>query len=203
MRTFVAIALPDPVQTHIAQITTMFRNDLRAAQLDRCLRWVPATNLHLTVRFLGETTPTQVDAIFAGLSETVRRHSPLRLVVSKLGFFPNDRSPRVVWLGLEGDLESLGHLHTDVETAVQQAGYDPAPRALSPHLTIGRIRRGLPKPTLRALSARLKAASQKIEARNVGETNRLDFEVCELVLMRSLLKPEGAVYTPIEHFRFR
>ena len=155
----------------------MVCNDLRAAQLERRVRWVPETNLHLTVRFLGETTPTQVDAIVAGLSEAVRRHPPLRLVVSKLGCFPNDRSPRVVWLGLEGDLESLRRLHKDVEAAVQQVGYDPAPRALAPHLTIGRIRRGLPKPTLQALSARLKATSQEMAMRSAGETNRLDFEV--------------------------
>jgi 2'-5' RNA ligase len=202
MRTFVAIELPEAIRTCVTSVTETLQNDLRTVQMDRHVRWIAPGNLHLTIRFLGETSPAQSDKAVAGLSAVVRHHPPLRLVVNKLGCFPNLRTPRIVWLGMEGDLEPLALLQTKVEAAVQQAGFEPDLRAFSPHLTIGRCKRGLSKSTIQGLGARMKRVSQEIEASSLAWRQALTFEARELVLMQSALRSEGAQYTAVERFPF-
>lgn len=129
-----------------------------------------------------------------GLSVAVRTHQPFQLCVAELGCFPNLGAPRVVWLGVGGDLSHLKRLQADVERVARQAGYEGESRPYSPHLTIGRVRQGVPKSEQRKLGdclAGLLAA---------GSAPQLEFGVQSFVLIRSVLKPEGAQYTVLERF---
>ena len=98
-------------------------------------------NLHLTLRFLGETDDAQRARVHAGLAAATAEQASLRLAVNGLGCFPNFRRPNIVWLGFQGDVRRLGQLQTQIEAAVQAAGFAAEARAFSPHLTIGRAQR--------------------------------------------------------------
>ncbi len=194
MRTFVAIQLPVAVQNDIDGTSRRLRDHLRSCNLARSVRWVSAAKLHLTLRFLGETSLSQQRQMADGLSVAVQAHQPFQLCVAELGCFPNLGAPRVVWLGVGGDLSRLKRLQTDVERVAQQAGYESESRPYSPHLTIGRVRQGLPKSEQRKLGdclAGLLAA---------GSAPQLEFDVQSCALIRSVLKPEGAQYTVLERF---
>lgn len=194
MRTFVAIELPVEVQNSIDGASRHLRDHLRSCKLARSVRWVSTAKLHLTLRFLGETSPSQQRQMVDGLSVAVQSHQPFQLCLAGLGCFPKPDVPRVVWLGVGGDLSRLKRLQTDVERVAQQAGYESESRPYAPHLTIGRVRQGLPISDQRKLGdclAGLLAA---------GSNPQLEFGVQSFVLIRSVLKPEGAQYTVLERF---
>lgn len=200
MRTFVAIELPAAVQAGLTPAVAHLRTHLRTCSLDRSVRWVSAEKLHLTLRFLGETSAGQGALVVDGLAGLTRRRAPFHLTIAGFGCFPKMRSPRVVWLGLEGDMGELGQLQADVEEAVQAAGFAPEGRPFSPHLTIGRVQRGITRDDQRRLGDTLKEAGDGAAILLSEQRGTLTFEVQALVHMCSVLKPGGAEYTILQRF---
>jgi 2'-5' RNA ligase len=205
MRTFVAIELPVDIQTRIEDMSHGLGYHLASCSLGRAVRWTPAAKLHITLRFLGDTSPSQQRQLGEGLSAQVQWYSPSQLCVAQVGCFPNMCSPRVIWRGLEGDLSRLIRLQSDVEQVAQRAGYEAESRSYSPHLTIGRVRRDLPKHERHklgnCLSDLLEREGVLNEAGASSAVQCLDFDVHSLVLMRSVLKQKGAQYTVLERFQ--
>jgi len=107
MRAFVAIDLPPSIQSDLAALQQRLATVLAGAQPGRSVRWIPAANLHLTLRFLGETTPAQHAAVAARLRTLAKSSGAFEITVSGLGCFPNDHRPTVLWLGVARGEERL------------------------------------------------------------------------------------------------
>lgn len=195
MRTFIAVELPEPVRRRIVQQQRALAQHLRAARADQVIRWTAADNLHLTLRFLGETDEAQRARIREELAVVTGRHSPLRLAVNELGCFPNFRRPNIVWLSFLGDVRRLAQLQAQIEAAVQAAGCAAEARAFTPHLTIGRAQRSAATADLQRAGDVLQQVVATAPAQ--APPAALDFVVDRVVFMHSELRPSGPIYTPL------
>ncbi len=179
MRLFVAVNLPQEERVRLEQEVRA----LRAARLP--VRWVAGDALHLTLKFLGEVPDAGVGAIERALTEVAGEFPPFRLELQGLGAFPNLRSPRVVWVGVQAPPE-LGRLAGALEEAMAGLGYPRENRPFSPHLTLGRAERDAGAGAFRALAGLV----ERFTFRAAVEAQSAD-------LMRSHLSPRGARYERI------
>jgi 2'-5' RNA ligase len=179
MRLFVAIDIPDSV-----------RSALEAFQ--RCLRplaklsWSPVANLHITTKFIGEWPEDRIAEVTLALG-TVAAKGPVEVRVNGVGWFPNERRPRVFWAGVDGG-EPLRALAQATEKAVAALGVPAEERVYSPHLTLARIREAVP---LAALQEKLQALAKG------GEFDFGEFRAGEFFLYLS----ENGKYTRLAAFR--
>ena len=147
--------------------------------------WVRETNLHLSMKFFGDQPDGAAAAIAAALAPVGSRHSPLDLRYGGLGAFPNLRAPRVVWMGVQHD-PRLELMHHDIEEACAANGFALDARTFRPHITLARVRDGMPIRDARALA---------VAARAVGYKGM--HQVSEISLMESVLAPGGSRYTKV------
>lgn len=134
LRTFLAVELPDRVkETSIHLQTTV---DAKP----RAVKWIKAANIHLTLRFIGPTPGEEVPKIQEAVAEAVAGHRDFLLEVSGTGVFPKKERPRVLWLGVGGDVDKAKSLVTDINRSLKDLGYPSEKREYVPHVTIGRIR---------------------------------------------------------------
>jgi RNA 2',3'-cyclic 3'-phosphodiesterase len=173
-RAFVAIELGPALREAIGDLQARLRPGLGG------IRLVRAEGIHLTLRFLGDTSPTQIESIRARLADAAARCPAAEARVAGLGTFPERGSPRVLWLGLEVPQPVLDLQHA-CERAARASGFDKEERPFRAHLTLGRWRE--------------RAARPDLPPADLG-TTRLE----TLVLFRSDLRPDGAVYTPLARF---
>ena len=106
----------------------------------RGVRTVRPDGIHLTLKFLGDIEAGRVAEVSEAIDRATAGLDPFDLGLGKAGVFPNWRSPRVLWIGLDGDLEALGRLHEAVEREIVALGLEADNRAYQPHLTLGRVR---------------------------------------------------------------
>ena len=178
IRTFIAVETPPEVRAAAAGLTDRLRRGWRASEV----RWVPPENLHLTLRFLGETEESGVAPLTAALDGVTAGTPPCQLTLGPLGAFPDVRRPRVLWLGLKGaGTAALRSLQRRIEERVTGLGWEREGRPFSPHLTLGRVRPG--------------RAADPGEGWTRAAVPELAFRVEEVVLMRSDLRPDGARYS--------
>lgn len=182
MRLFIAIGIPDDVRNELVA----FLRELRA--IAPAAKWVRTENLHVTLKFLGHTEPEKLGAIEQAL-KALRSPLPVALQVRGLGFFPNEKRPRVFWAGMEAS-PNLRPLAEDIDRAMNQLGFPPENRPFAPHLTLARFDPpGLP--------AKLGAAVQQHASVSFGSLRTSTFHLIE-----SKLKPTGAEYTTLQSFPF-
>ena len=190
IRAFIAIPLPHSLLEKLAGL----QRQLEAQVPPRSVRWVRGEGIHLTLKFLGDTPTDKLPAITQALA-AVARHAPgCTFTVEGLGCFPNPRRPRVVWVGVQEPTGWLAILQDAIEEVMAPLGYPPEGRGFTPHLTLGRIRRG----------------TSRSDAAQVGEivTGTTVDVLAEVpadhfALIRSVLKPTGAEYTTLEKFPLR
>lgn len=183
--------MPDEVRALIGRRQEEVKQRLSACGSHSCFGWTKLSSVHLTLRFLGETTDRQRAMIAEGLGDIARRRPPLTLVIEGVGAFPNVRRPRVLWLGLHGEDGSLQQLQADVERLAQSCGFEAETRRYSPHLTIARAKRD-------ASVQHVQRAGEAIaELSELGPTEADEgaFLADTIVHMRSELHPDGSVYT--------
>ena len=181
LRLFSALELPTPITENLAALSDRLREQMPR----QSVRWVQPRNIHLTLKFYGEVKPEKVAALQESLTQAVLGRAPLTLALNGLGLFPNAVRPRVVWVGLSGQLEALGALQTAVEQGAAGLGFPPEARAFAPHLTLGRVTENLRPPDWPRLGAALRALTFAPQT----------FTVEQVALIRSELKPAGSVYT--------
>lgn len=199
MRTFFAIELPVTLREQIGSIQRQLRTYLRQHQAVDCFNWTAPDKIHLTLRFLGETSQAQRAQLVAGLEPLVKQQQPFQLSLQRVGCFPNFRTPNVVWLGIRGAVAELQQLQQQLEELVQRVGFTPEQRRFSPHLTIARTQRQAERTQQRIVGEALRLfASQAAAQTDIIGTPPL--EVSEFVHMQSELRPEGARYTVLHHF---
>jgi 2'-5' RNA ligase len=190
IRTFIAVELTDAAHTILAEV----QNRLKAAVPAHTVRWTAPENIHLTLHFLGDTPTDDIKKISDLMTEVAATCRPFSVNLGDLGCFPHTRRPRIVWVGVSGQLDQLVKLYDDLGRRLKTIGFTPEARPFSPHLTIGRVKDGLPSPKLAQLGQTLERAQP-----NVGHLTTL--AVAEISLMQSNLQPTGAVYTPLVHVR--
>ncbi len=181
IRAFIAIELSKEIQAGLEGVLSRLRPATKA------VRWVPALNIHLTLKFLGDTPVEKIEPLKRSLESEAGRHHPFDIQVGTLGAFPNPRRPRVIWVGVQAPA-GLAALAAGVEKAVQSLGFTPEERPFSPHLTLGRIRQQASFDEVGALADLV--AKTRVES--LGNT-RVD----KIHLFRSDLRPAGAVYTSL------
>jgi 2'-5' RNA ligase len=138
MRAFIGIGLPPECRRAIAEAVFPLRARRPAVS------WTPESNLHVTLKFLGQIPPDRVDEIGSLLAETAKGFGPFELAVEAPGGFPTLRAPRVLWIGIREPLELVGKLHENMENALSGAGFPREERRYHPHITVGRVRDRLP-----------------------------------------------------------
>jgi RNA 2',3'-cyclic 3'-phosphodiesterase len=182
LRLFIAIDLPDDVKRLLSELQTQLRQQTQA------LRWAEPQGTHLTLKFLGSTSADTVPAIVAALEHAVVGQQTFALHTDGLGVFPNPKRPRVVWLGVGGDLPALRVLQANVERYVAPLGFPTEQRSFNPHLTLGR---SLKDPSPVQLASIGRALEQTEVLRSIV------WSVRAIDLMRSELLPQGARYTSL------
>lgn len=199
MRTFLAIEIPPAVHTVIRQTQQEIETLLAAAHHGHAIRWTAPAAVHLTVRFLGETTEEQRRQLQEGCLRLAARQKPFTLTVQEAGCFPNVQAPNIIWLGLQPADQTLLQLQAKMEQVAQAVGFAAEPKPFRPHLTIGRLRHTIERPQQRAIGQILARALATIQPSHPPTTT---FVVTHIVHMQSQLEPTGARYIPLQVFKF-
>ena len=118
--------------------------------IPNAVRWVQPHRIHLTVKFLGDVATSVVDGVLGAMQQATnnRQDGKFNLSLSRLGVFPDRSRPRVLWAGVQGDLDILEDLHRSVDSAVSKLGFSLEKGPYRPHLTLGRSRNGVPQQRL-------------------------------------------------------
>jgi len=183
LRLFIAIPAPAPVREAAEAVIARLRG---AGDV----RWVLPENLHLTVKFLGETPPDRVPQIEEGLRKTANNYSRFMVELERVWAQPNPRRPQTLWIEIADKTGALARLARDVEGALAPLGYPPEKRAYRGHLTLGRVKSGRGAPDL---TRRLREEEER------GPLG-VAWAVEEIHLVRSDLQPSGPVYTALSRF---
>ena len=179
-RLFVALDPPDAVRRRLAALAVELRRGAGPAADE--VRWVPPEDVHLTLQFLGAVPEERLPDVDAAVRAAAAAARPLSLEVKGAGGFPSARRPRVLWVGLEGDVAALAALAADLGRRLAPIGFPPEDRPFAAHLTLGRAREGRGSP---GLAGALSRASDLPGA---------PWRATELVLFESHLSPKGPRY---------
>lgn len=184
LRTFIAIELEEELLRHLVQVQDRFRKQLSP----RSVRWVQPGGIHLTLKFLGDTRPDQVEAVKTALGRAAFEVPAFAFTVGGVGCFPNTRRPRVVWVGLHEPTGALSRLRDAVESQVAPLGFPTENRPFSPHLTLGRVQRN-------ATGSEVREVGEAVAASTIGTLDEM--RVTRVSYIQSDLRPGGAVYTTL------
>jgi 2'-5' RNA ligase len=190
IRAFVAIPLPDPLLAQLERVQRRLEGDVPP----RSVRWVRPDGIHLTLKFLGDTSTERIPEIRAALGAVGRNAPPFDFAVAELGCFPDPRRPRVVWVGVQEPTGRLAALQDAVEEVLAPFGYRPEGRGFTPHLTLGRVQRRVDRRDLPRIG-------EVVSAMGVGTLGEVSVD--RFALIRSILKPTGAEYTALAEFPLR
>ena len=192
VRAFIAVPLPGSLLERLAAV----QRRLEARIPPGSVRWVQSKGIHLTLKFLGDTSTEKLPEIERVL-ETVARHAPAcAFTVGELGCFPNPRRPRVVWVGVQEPTGRLAALQDAVEEVLAPFGYEPEGRGFTPHLTLGRLRRKVSRDDAARVGEAVVAVTEAVA--EVGQLAQAPADRFELI--RSVLRPTGAEYTTLKEF---
>ncbi len=179
-RLFVAVLLPDAVREGLASVVSRLR------EKGTNVRWISEENLHITLKFLGETPADGIPDICGVIQRAVSGHAPFDMRLSGLGAFPNLRKARVIWAGVRQGAAELSAIALDTEHGLAKLGFEMEGRFWA-HVTLGRMR----EP---ALCDWLCGGAEDV----LGD--HLACRVSDVHLMRSTLTPAGSRYRSISSF---
>jgi len=184
IRSFVAIELPEELKSRIDD----YQRQLKP--LCRHTRWVNSRSLHITLKFLGEQEADLIERVRQNLAHVKGALPRFQITIKEFGAFPNKRNPRVLWLGVVSEpLHQLYDLFQFIENDLHGLGFAKEKRRFSPHLTLARVKQpGSFDPLWQYVQKH--------------PFEPYTFKVNEIVLMRSILKPQGAEYHPLGKYEF-
>lgn len=183
LRCFIAIEMPESQKKSIKNIIDI----LMKSGAD--VKWVSSENIHITLKFLGQTDESLITSIKETLYKKLLPYNPFYIKISDVGCFPDVRRPRVIWVGIE-ESSTLKNLQKEIDNEIVKFGYSIEKRDFSPHLTIGRVRsqKGIAK-MIKILDEFSTFSFGNIEIKNI-------------TLMKSELKPVGAKYHALAEIPF-
>lgn len=183
LRCFIALELPHDIKTSLSGLLD------RLKQSDADVKWLSDNNIHLTLKFLGNTDDSLIELLKGSLCKKMSFYDQFYITIAGTGCFPDKRHPRVLWTGIEESMP-LMRLQRDVEDVTAELGFSAEKKEFSPHLTLGRVR------SQRKVSEALKILDE------FGTYNFGKAEIKSIVLMKSELKPGGAEHTCLAEIPF-
>jgi 2'-5' RNA ligase len=187
IRSFVAIELPEELKLELAKLQSQLKTASRAS-----VKWVDTRGIHLTLKFLGNVEAKQIPAIVEAIAKASQGIAPFHLEAAGTGVFPGQRQPRVVWVGLRGDVPVLLRLQEHLEAALVPLGFASEARSFTPHITLGRVR---PE----GLAIDKQNLAQAVTSTQFEATTPLEAKA--VVLIKSQLTPSGAIYTRLDEVK--
>jgi len=182
MRLFIAVDIKEEVKNKIARIRSALKKNCD------CVKWVSSENLHLTLKFLGEVHNSRKDLISEKLRQAVIGIKRFEIDFEKIGVFPSEAAPRILWLGIgEGKIE-LENLAQKIENLFTEIDFKREKRPFSAHFTLGRFKS--PQNNKKLFDIVKKITIEKIS--DVVE---------DVYLIKSTLSPRGPIYEIVEKFR--
>ncbi len=192
-RTFIAIELNEEARRYLHQQIEQLAHALPG------VRWVDAESLHLTLAFLGELEDAQLEQAIAATLETARAARPFSVRIGSLGLFGPAQNPRVIWIGLAGNLQPLLDVQARLVRRLAKDGFPPEERAYAPHLTLARIKTPLASQELDALRRLIPSGAPASRRHAPPPPTRVpslpEIPVAHLSVMKSELTRTGARYT--------
>lgn len=180
IRTFIAIELPDGVKSQVDTLETQ----LKRTKAD--INWVPSKNIHLTLKFLGDTPEDRLADVREGVREAVASLFSFEVALGKIGAFPNLDRPRVIWIDVQDGRADLMVLQHRIESALLQRQFVREERPFSPHLTIGRVRT---PQGVGALANQIR----------LFPFQTAPIPVSQVAIIKSELRQQGPLYTVLDH----
>lgn len=188
IRTFVAIELDESCKAGLTEMQDRLKTEVPKG----IVRWVRPEGMHLTLKFLGDVPVDRIEEITQAIEDACQGFAPFSFSIAGLGCFPNTRRPRVLWVGIEEPTGALADLQAAIEEALVGLEFQPERHKFHPHLTLGRTRR-------RASRSQVRRLGELVESTTSGEIGEMESEAVSL--MRSDLKPTGAVYSQLAEVR--
>ena len=186
IRAFLAIEPPDNILQALSTLQEKLKREIGGR-----ISWAKPQGQHLTLKFFGDISTEDVNNICTAVKTRVASASSLNLKIEKLGVFPDERRPRVIWCGVAGDLEKLSELQKQLDSDFASIGFPIEDRSFRAHLTLGRIKE----------SQGLTGVSEALAKHNTFVAGV--FSCKELILLQSKLLPQGAVYTKLAEFKLK
>lgn len=179
MRLFIAVELSKEIKKEL----TALEEKLKSSAAD--VKWVKPDNIHLTLKFLGETKEEQIEPIKKILNGLAEKFKVFKTEITGLGSFPSLKSPRVIWIGLN-NISVILEMVKLLEEELDKLGFPKEKRDFQPHLTLGRVR-----------------SPKNIDILKETLAKNLDFkagvlEVRDVFLIESKLTPSGPIYTTLQ-----
>ena len=181
LRTFLAIPVPRDVSSKKNMLYSTLEN------VDGDINWVKNAQLHLTMKFLGYTPESAINDVIDHIEKITPNMNPFDLKIEETGCFPVPTRPRILWLGLKGNLDLLKSMVESIENVLEPLGFPKESRDILPHITLARIK--YPQKHTPNVDPFLKSSYDPI-----------DFPVDRMQFFSSELLPTGAVYTILKIF---
>ena len=175
LRLFIALPLPPALEQRLGEVIEAFKPRGVA------VKWSKPGNIHLTVKFLGDTEEKLIPDISRAIDHVAVRATKIKAVVDTLGGFPNLKRPRVIWAGSSLGIEPAARVAREVDLAMRQLGFEKEKRPFKAHLTLGRVRQG-------------RSIEDLIPALNSYKLEPVTVELDKLTLFKSTLTPTGPIY---------
>jgi len=179
-RIFIAVDISSEARRRVSDYIETLRKEFSNLRVG----WEKAEKLHLTMKFLGDTSDERLEKLSEAVANTAREISNFKLRISETGVFPSPRNARILWLGLQDEKQSLQKLNEILESECEAVGFAREKRSFKAHLTIARLRE----------PHKSKELAQK-HLQNVFE--EIEYSVTEIVIYESKLLPQGSVYSVI------
>jgi 2'-5' RNA ligase len=182
LRLFIAIPLPTEVERQLDRLLTQLR------PRSNNVKWVAAKNIHLTVKFLGDTDEALVPGIKSDIDKAAAPYQPFQTTLDTIGAFPNLRRPRVIWVGGSDPIPDAVRLADDIDLRMTKLGFEREKRPFKPHLTLGRVRQG-------------RRVDELGDYLQTFELKPIPLLLDRIVLFKSTLTPQGAIYERLHETR--
>ncbi len=182
IRTFIAIPVPESVFV----LQGNLKNTI--AKKTGKVRWVKRDQLHLTLKFVGETPEESIDDVRGVMQKVSNQMTPFKIFIQGVGCFPKIERPRVMWVGLDGEIDKLNQLVTAVHCGLDPLGFPRDEKEYHPHITMARAK--YPQKKTPDISTFLDTSFDTIP-----------FQIKKVQFISSELFPNGPVYTILStHF---
>lgn len=192
MRCFVAIDLDEATRRAAERVCDRLRRAADSQAGARGLRWVDPALMHVTLRFLGETADSLLSEACSAVELASRVTPPFRLRLTRVGAFPDEHAPRVLWIGLDDAARGCQRWLEAAEPAFERLGFAREPRELHPHVTLARSKSREGGQALRAALDRARSAPTSAD-----RATNADRTVDHVTLYESGLSPTGPRYAPL------
>jgi len=191
LRLFVALLLPDSVRTRVCAVQDYLRESIG----DEGIRWVPEEQLHYTLKFLGEVQETELDTVCEGIACATACILPWEMTVARIGTFPRRGNPQNLWIGATEGVPVLKKAAEYIDQELKERGFAEEAKEFVPHVTLARMK-------TREGEEMVAKILPTIETDPLLLADCGTLLVRECLLMQSLLRPGGPIYTPVETFAF-